>query len=65
MKTKADEETFKKWNTILKNDGLGVISPGKPNDNENKLKKKSKKKWLPEWAHWGKPGKTYGKGSRK
>lgn len=58
-------ELQKKWNTILKNEELDVVRPNQPNSKEKKLQRKSRKKGLPEWAHWGKPGNKYGKGYRK
>lgn len=67
---KIDRELQYKWNKVLRDTGLGVVQAGKPSDKERADQNRSKKKGLPEWAHWGEKGKrgrpkTYLKGSRK
>jgi hypothetical protein len=57
------DKITRKWNGILKREGLGVIKPGNPSEKEGKDQKRSRNKWLPEWAKWD--GKKHGKGSRK
>ena len=65
MDRKELNDLQKHWNTILKIEELEVVRPSQPSNKEKKLQKKSRKKWLPEWAGWGKPGNKYGKGHRK
>ena len=62
---RVDEKLLRHWNSKLKSSGLGVVQTSKPTDKEKGDQNRSKKKGLPEWAHWGPLGRKYGKGYRK